>query len=139
MMGIIILIAAIVLFSVIFILICLFIGEFIGEQEGMFISGFCIGAYNIILSLIISGLLLTPNITIKEMTLYQNGNIEIKGTNYFGSNDTRKFSFSDYKVVESDDNICIGFKDKIELTVEYYEQYEDALKNEKSITIKIKK
>ena len=47
--------------------------------------------------------------------------------------------FSDYKVVESDDNICIGFKDKIELTVEYYEQYEDALKNEKSITIKIKK
>ena len=69
MMGIIILIAAIVLFSVIFILICLFIGEFIGEQEGMFISGFCIGAYNIILSLIISGLLLTPNITIKEMTL----------------------------------------------------------------------
>ena len=74
--------------------------------------------------------------TLKEMTVYQNGSIELEGRNYFGDNNIRKFSFTGYKVVKGSSNTYSGFEKTIKLTDEYYARYEDTLKSEKSTTIK---
>ena len=97
--------------------------------------------YCAIISIIlyIGSLYLYTTLTLKEFTVYQNGNIEIKGTNYFGDNDTNRFSFSECNVVKDSTNTYSGFEHKIKLTPEYYKQYKDFLKTEKSITIKIEK
>ena len=97
--------------------------------------------YCAIISIIlyIGALYLYTTLTLKEFTVYQNGNIEIKGTNYFGDNDTNRFSFSECNVVKDSTNTYSGFEHKIKLTPEYYKQYKDFLKTEKSITIKIEK
>ena len=97
--------------------------------------------YCAIISIIlyIGSLYLYTTLTLKEFTVYQNGNIEIKGTNYFGDNDTHRFSFSECNVIKGSSNTYSGFGSKIKLNSEYYEQYKATLKDEKSVTIEIKK
>ena len=97
--------------------------------------------YCAIISIIlyIGALYLYTTLTLKEFTVYQNGNIELEGKNYFGDNNIHRFSFSECNVVKGSSNTYSGFESKIKLNSEYYEQYKDTLKNEKSITIKIEK
>lgn len=97
--------------------------------------------YCAIISIIlyIGALYLYTTLTLKEFTVYQNGNIEIKGTNYFGDNDTNRFSFSECNVIKGSSNTYSCFESKIKLNSEYYEQYKATLKDEKSVTIEIKK
>ena len=101
--------------------------------------GILIGGTIITFSLFTGSLYLDTTLTLKEFTVYQNGNIELKGKNYFGDDVTHKFSFTGYKVVKGSSNTYSNFESKIKLTDEYYEQYKDFLKTEESITIKIEK
>ena len=81
---------------------------------------------------------LNANTTIKELTVYQNGNIEVIGKNGFGDVKTRKCSFSEYKVKKSNKNSCFMYDGaEVKLTPKYYEQYKNIIKTEKSINIKI--
>lgn len=97
------------------------------------------GGAIIAIALFIGSLYLDTTLTLKEFTVYQNGNIEIKGTNYFGDNDTHRFSFSECNVIKGSSNTYSCFESKIKLNSEYYEQYKATLKDEKSVTIEIKK
>ena len=98
--------------------------------------GILIGGIIITFLLFIGSLYLDTALTLKEFTVYQNGNIELEGKNYFGDNNTRRFSFSECNVVKGNSNTYSEFEKKIKLTPEYYEQYKDTLKTEKSITMK---
>ena len=104
------------------------------ERNEIFMGGAIIA-----IALFIGSLYLDTTLTLKEFTVYQNGNIEIKGTNYFGDNDTHRFSFSECNVIKGSSNTYSGFGSKIKLNSEYYEQYKTTLKDEKSVTIEIKK
>ena len=97
---------------------------------------FCITTVTIIILLGIN--ILGQHTDIKELTVYQNGNIEVVGTNMFGSSKTERYSFSEYSITESDKNTCCMMREgTIKLTKTYYEQYKDTLKTEKSVNIKI--
>ena len=100
---------------------------------------FCFGGAIIIYICVMGTLYLNSSWTINELTVYQVGNIEIKGENYFGDNNIHRFSFSECNVVKGSSNTYSGFGKKIKLTPEYYEQYKATLKDEKSVTIEIKK
>lgn len=99
---------------------------------------FCLGGTIIIYICVIGTLYLNSSWTINELTVYQVGNIEIKGKNYFGDNKSQKFSFSEYDIVSSNKNKYSGFSNKIKLTSKYYKQYQSTLKAEETIKIKIK-
>ena len=120
--------------ATIFVLGYFTIGMMKIERVEIFMGGAIIA-----IALFIGSLYLDTTLTLKEFTVYQNGNIEIKGTNYFGDNDIHRFSFSECNVVKGSSNTYSGFGKKIKLTPEYYEQYKDTLKAEKSITRKIEK
>lgn len=108
------------------------------ESDIDFIKGIlCCAIISIILYIGASYLYTT--FTLKEMSVYQNGNIELEGRNYFGDNVTCRLLFPQYIVVKDSTNTYSGFEHKIKLTPEYYKQYKDFLKTEKSITIKIEK
>ena len=94
------------------------------------------GGAIIAIALFIGSLYLDTTLTLKEFTVYQNGNIELEGKNYFGDNNIHRFSFSECNVVKGSSNTYSGFGKKIKLTPEYYEQYKDTLKTEKSTTMK---
>ena len=101
--------------------------------------GILIGGIIITFLLFIGSLYLDTALTLKEFTVYQNGNIELEGKNYFGDNNIHRFSFSECNVVKGSSNTYSGFGKKIKLIPEYYEQYKATLKDEKSVTIEIKK
>ena len=108
------------------------------ESDIDFIKGIlCCAIISIILYIGASYLYTT--FTLKEFTVYQNGNIELEGKNYFGDNDIHRFSFSECNVVKGSSNTYSCFESKIKLNSEYYEQYKATLKDEKSVTIEIKK
>lgn len=98
---------------------------------------------SIIVAIILCGtILLTTflysNLKIKELTVYENGNIELTATNIFGDNKTENLSFSEYSVEKDTENSCdFGKTSKIKLTQYYYEKYKIALKNKKTVTMKI--
>ena len=83
---------------------------------------------------------LNNTVSINKLTVYQNGNIEITGKNSFGDSKTEKYSFSEYKVKQSDANTCYMDEEscEIKLTTEYYEQYKETVNTEKSVSIDIK-
>lgn len=92
----------------------------------------------IILILFGGAMYLNADTTIKELTVYQNENIEVKTKNGFGDIKTERYSFSEYKVKKSNKNSCFMYdKAKIELTPKYYEQYRKSIEKEKTIHIKI--
>lgn len=82
---------------------------------------------------------LNANTTIEELTVYQNGNIEVIGKNGFGDVKTERYSFSEYKVKKGNKNSCFMYDGvEVKLTPKYYEQYKGIIKTEKSTNIKIK-
>ena len=101
------------------------------ERNEIFMGGAIIA-----IALFIGSLYLDTTLTLKEFTVYQNGNIELEGKNYFGDNNIHRFSFSECNVVKGSSNTYSGLGKKIKLTPEYYEQYKDTLKAEKSTTMK---
>lgn len=83
-------------------------------------------------------LYLNANTTIEELTVYQNGNIEVIGKNGFGDVKTERYSFSEYEVKKSNKNSCFMYDGtEVKLRPKYYEQYKNIIKTEKSINIKI--
>lgn len=81
---------------------------------------------------------LNVNTTIEELTVYQNGNIEVIGKNGFGDVKTERYSFSEYKVKKGNNNSCFMYDGaEVKLTPKYYEQYKGIIKTEKSMNIKI--
>ena len=120
--------------ATIFVLGYFTIGMMKIERVEIFMGGAIIA-----IALFIGSLYLDTALTLKEFTVYQNGNIELEGKNYFGDNNIHRFAFSECNVVKGSSNTYSGFGKKIKLTPEYYEQYKATLKDEKSVTIEIKK
>lgn len=97
------------------------------------------GGVIIIAALAIFVLVFGGDAHIKELTVYQNGNIEIVDKNcLFGDTSTKRLSFTEYTVCEGDENKYVNSNNTIKLTPKYYKQYKDALKTEESMSIRIK-
>ena len=99
----------------------------------------------LLLSLILFVLNLQGKSDINELTVFSDGRLEVKGTGIlsFSQNVDEKLNFNEYKVKSGKKNTYskfnFGENNVITLTSEYYEQYENMLKNEKTAIFKIKK
>lgn len=99
----------------------------------------------LLLSLILFVLNLQGKSNINELTVFSDGRLEVKGTGIlsFSQDVDEKLNFNEYKVKSGKKNTYSKFNfgedNVITLTSEYYEQYENMLKNEKTAIFKIKK
>ena len=98
-----------------------------------------IGLYLIGIVILITCANLYTHSDIKELTVYQNRDIEIVGKNGFGDVRNEKYIFSEYDVKESNTNVFVpNVKHcEIKLAPKYYEQYRKNIEKEKTIHIKI--
>lgn len=96
--------------ATIFVLGYFTIGMMKIERNEIFMGGAIIA-----IALFIGSLYLDTTLTLKEFTVYQNGNIELEGKNYFGDNNTLRFSFSECNVVKGNSNTYSGFEKKLSL------------------------